>query len=90
MDRPQLIRRMRISASVFFAVVAVALCVASGVVDAGIGVEAAALQFGLHFVPLVEENYFLACLGSSLRAPAVGRLRPATWRSPVPTSLSRG
>ncbi len=42
--------------------VAVALCVASGVVDAGIGVEAAALQFGLHFVPLVEENYFLACL----------------------------
>src|SRR5215469_9228293 len=55
--------------------VAVALCVASGVVDAGVGVEAAALQFGLHFVPLVEENYFLACLGSNLRDPAVQRLR---------------
>jgi putative molybdopterin biosynthesis protein len=55
--------------------VAVALCVASGMADAGVGVEAAALQFGLHFVPLVEENYFLACLDSSTRDPAVARLR---------------
>lgn len=55
--------------------VAVALCVASGVVDAGVGVEAAALQFGLHFVPLVQENYFLACLDSNLHDPAVQRLR---------------
>jgi len=55
--------------------VAVALCVASGVADAGVGVEAAALQFGLHFVPLVEESYFLACLDASLAHPAVVRLR---------------
>lgn len=55
--------------------VAVALCVASGVVDAGVGVEAAALQFGLHFIPLVEENYFLACLDCNLHEPAVQRLR---------------
>jgi putative molybdopterin biosynthesis protein len=55
--------------------VAVALCVASGVADAGVGVEAAALQFGLHFVPLVEENYFLACLDASLAQPALERLR---------------
>jgi putative molybdopterin biosynthesis protein len=55
--------------------VAVALCVASGMADAGVGVEAAALQFGLHFVPLVEENYFLACLDSNTRDPAVARLR---------------
>ena len=54
---------------------AVALCVASGVVDAGVGVEAAALQFGLHFVPLVEENYFLACLDVNLHHLAVQRLR---------------
>ena len=64
--------------------VAVALCVASGVVDAGTGVEAAALQFGLHFLPLVEENYFLACLNSSIDHPAVRRLREvlagARWR----------
>jgi putative molybdopterin biosynthesis protein len=55
--------------------VAVALCVASGVVDAGVGIEAAALQFGLHFVPLVEESYFLACLGQHINHPAVERLR---------------
>jgi putative molybdopterin biosynthesis protein len=55
--------------------VAVALCVASGVVDAGIGIEAAALEFGLHFVPLVEESYFLACLAPNLHHPAVDRLR---------------
>ena len=55
--------------------VAVALCVASGVADAGIGIEAAALQFGLHFVPVVEESYFLACLGTNVHHPAVVRLR---------------
>jgi putative molybdopterin biosynthesis protein len=64
--------------------VAVALCVASGLADAGVGVEAAALEFGLHFVPLVEENYFLACLKTNLGHTAVQRLCAALagsgWR----------
>jgi putative molybdopterin biosynthesis protein len=64
--------------------VAVALCVASGLADAGVGVEAAALEFGLHFTPLVEENYFLACLKGNLGHPAVIRLCTALagagWR----------
>jgi putative molybdopterin biosynthesis protein len=55
--------------------VAVGLCVASGVADVGVGIEAAALQFGLHFVPVVEEHYFLACLTENLEHPAVRRLR---------------
>ena len=55
--------------------VAVAACVASGVADVGPGVEAAALEFGLHFVPLVDEDYFLACLKPNLEHPAVIRLR---------------
>jgi putative molybdopterin biosynthesis protein len=55
--------------------VAVAACVASGLADAGVGVEAAALQFGLHFTPLVEENYFLACLKPNLTHPGIERLR---------------
>ena len=55
--------------------VAVGLCVASGVADVGIGIEAAALQFGLHFVPLVEENYFLACMSDAIEHPAVQRVR---------------
>ncbi|HEY6452899.1 MAG TPA: substrate-binding domain-containing protein [Steroidobacteraceae bacterium] len=64
--------------------VAVALCVASGTADVGIGVEAAALEFGLHFAPLAEENYFLACLKGSLEHVAVRRLcavlAGAGWR----------
>lgn len=64
--------------------VAVALCVASGLADVGVGVEAAALEFGLHFAPLVEENYFLACLKGNLGHPAVLRLCAALsgpgWR----------
>jgi putative molybdopterin biosynthesis protein len=64
--------------------VAVALCIASGVADVGIGVEAAALEFGLHFKPLIEENYFLACLTENLAEPAIERLRTvlasARWR----------
>jgi putative molybdopterin biosynthesis protein len=64
--------------------VAVALCVASGLADAGVGVEAAALEFGLHFEPLVEENYFLACLKANLAHTAVQRLCAALagagWR----------
>jgi putative molybdopterin biosynthesis protein len=55
--------------------VAVGLCVASGVADVGIGIEAAALQFGLHFVPVVEEEYFLACMHDAIDHPAVRRLR---------------
>ena len=54
--------------------VAVAACIASGLGDAGVGVEAAALEFGLHFMPLVEEDYFLACLKPDLAQPAVQRL----------------
>ena len=53
--------------------------------DAGVGVEAAALEFGLHFVPLVEENYFLACLKSNFARAAVRRLctalAGARWRT---------
>ena len=64
--------------------VAVALCVAGGMADAGVGVEAAALQFGLHFVPLAQENYFLACHGTDTEHPAVLCLRSALagkrWR----------
>jgi putative molybdopterin biosynthesis protein len=54
--------------------VAVAAAVASGLADAGAGIEAAALEFGLHFVPLIEEDYFLACLKPNLAHPAVVNL----------------
>jgi putative molybdopterin biosynthesis protein len=65
--------------------VAVGLCIAGGMGDAGIGIEAAALQFGLHFVPLMKENYFMACLEENLPNPAVRNLRDvlasSQWRT---------
>ena len=67
--------------------VAVAAAVASGAADAGIGIEAAAAQFGLGFVPLAEEAYYLVCLKEALDRAAVLRLRgllaSAAWAGAV-------
>ncbi len=57
--------------------VAVAAAVASGLADVGPGIEAAARQFGLDFIPLVDEDYFLVCLKDALEHPAVLKLRTA-------------
>lgn len=50
---------------------AIAAFVASGMADAGFGVEAAARKFDLDFVPLVTERYFLACHNDALGSPFV-------------------
>jgi putative molybdopterin biosynthesis protein len=67
--------------------IAVAAAVASADADAGIGIEAAARQFGLDFVPLVQEDYFLVCLRDALDQPAVVKLRDVlhdpAWRASV-------
>ncbi len=66
---------------------AVAATVASGAADVGLGVEAAARQFGLAFVPLIEEDYFLVCLYDALEQPPVVKLRQVLqappWRATV-------
>ena len=54
--------------------VAVAASVASGLADVGLGIKAAAVEFGLHFVPLIEDDYFLVCLKPNLNHPAITRL----------------
>ena len=54
---------------------AIAQAIASGQADAGLGIEAAARARGLDFIPLVEEDYHLACLRSALEEPAVKILR---------------
>jgi molybdate transport repressor ModE-like protein len=46
---------------------AVAAMVAGGEADAGLGIEAAARRFGLDFVPLVAEDYFLVTRRDRLR-----------------------
>jgi len=53
---------------------AVAHAIASGQADAGLGIESAALNAGLSFVPLVHERYHLACLKAALDQPAIRSL----------------
>ncbi|MEO8847435.1 MAG: substrate-binding domain-containing protein [Casimicrobiaceae bacterium] len=53
---------------------AVAAFVASGMADVGLGIEPAARQFNLDFLPIIEERYMLACSRSTLTRPAVIRL----------------
>lgn len=43
-----------------FTHIAVAALIASGDVDAGFGIKAAAARFKLHFIPILKEKYFLA------------------------------
>ncbi len=54
--------------------VAAAQAIASGAADVAFGLEAAARNAGLDFVPLAHERYFLVTLKSSLELPAVQRL----------------
>lgn len=64
---------------------AVAAAVASGHAELGLGIEAAARAFGLDFVPLLQEQYFLCCLRDALETPPVQALREvlasAAWRA---------
>ncbi len=66
---------------------AVAAYIASGKADAGLGVEAAARQFGLDFVPLVSERYFFLCDQAILQhpqfAPIVSLLQTNEFKSKV-------
>jgi molybdate transport repressor ModE-like protein len=49
----------------------VAAYIASGMADAGLGVETAARKYGLEFLPIVSERYFLICANESLDSPLV-------------------
>jgi len=53
---------------------AVAAMIASGHADAGLGVEAAARQFGLGFVPLLKEDYFLVTRRDLSRRKALEKM----------------
>lgn len=54
---------------------AVAHAVQSGQADTGVGIEAAAVQAGLAFVPLAQEHYHLVCLKSALEQPGIVALQ---------------
>ena len=67
---------------------AVAAALASGVGDVGPGIEAAAAQFGLDFIPLIAEDYYLVCLKDALAHPAVAKLRQALESPAWPAALA--
>lgn len=62
---------------------AVAATVATGRADAGFGVHAAAAQFGLDFVPVLREQYWLALRSATLASPAGQRLLEAIAGKPL-------
>jgi molybdate transport repressor ModE-like protein len=53
---------------------AVAALIAGNQADAGLGVQAAAVEYRLDFVPLVVERYYLACRAASVDTPAMRAL----------------
>ena len=55
----------------------VAAYIASGLADAGFGVETAARRFKLDFVPVASERYFLVCEDDALTSPLVTRIADA-------------
>jgi molybdate-binding protein len=78
----QLLRAQALEASALrgygteeFTHLAVAATVAAGKADVGFGLEAAARQFGLGFVPIAEERYLFACRRAALRSPGIQRFR---------------
>jgi putative molybdopterin biosynthesis protein len=56
-----------------FTHLAVAATVAGGMADAGFGIRAAAAQYGLDYLPLLTERYYLACRIDSLENSEVAQ-----------------
>ena len=65
-----------------FTHLAVAALIASGAADCGFGIQAAAHQFGLPFLPVTRERYFFALARDALASPAVAELI-ALLKSPL-------
>ena len=68
---------------------AVAAYVASGMADAGFGVEPPARQFNLDFIPVAKERYFLICRDETLQLPEAQEL-VGLLRGPAFTDLISG
>jgi putative molybdopterin biosynthesis protein len=68
---------------------AVAATVAAGGADAGFGVQAAAVELGIDFVPVLRERYWLAMRSRTLATPAAQRLLEALSGKPL-SRIARG
>lgn len=81
LELDQLLREAKIDASLIagyetfeFTHLAVAATIASGMCDVGFGIEAAAAQYKLGFIPLLRERYYLACRSEIVDARPVSSL----------------
>jgi molybdate-binding protein len=74
-------------ASTEFTHAAVAAYIASGMADVGVGVQTAAQRFGLQFMPLLRERYYLAVPTAVLQQPmmkkALALMQSPRYRSSV-------
>ena len=68
---------------------AVAATIAAGGADAGFGVQAAAAELGLDFVPVLRERYWLAMRERTTAGPAAQRLLEALSGKPL-SRIARG
>lgn len=66
---------------------AVAATVASGLADAGLGIQAAAQPSNLGFVQLATEQYYLACPATRLDSPAIRSLLETLRSAPFRQAL---
>lgn len=67
---------------------AVAAYVASDMADVGFGVETAARRFDLDFIPIIREQYFLACDAAALNTPLLKAAQAAMANSAFRQVLS--
>jgi molybdate-binding protein len=67
----------------------VAAYIASGLADAGFGVETAARRFKLDFIPVASERYFLVCEDDALTSPLVTRVLEAMTSAPFRTAAGK-
>ena len=68
---------------------AVAAHVAAGMADVGFGVQAAAAQFGLHFIPLASEQYWMVCRADAVTQEAVQRFLAVLADTEFRSSISQ-
>ena len=81
LELDQLLREAKIDSgliagydTVEFTHLAVAATIASGMCDVGFGIEGAAAQYKLGFIPLLRERYYLACRSEIVDARPVSSL----------------
>jgi molybdate-binding protein len=53
---------------------AIATAILAGTADAGVGLKSVAIEYGLNFIPLGDETYFLAMASDMIKRSAVSEL----------------